>query len=1545
MLIPSIYWTTPAGRQHAGNIRPGAVLLIVLVVLTIFATLGLAFIFYAESAAISAAAFRDSPAFRGPDMEPELAFAMFLQQLIFDCRDDGSGYSSALRGHSLIRNMYGLKYTINANGTVSLDQNNNVPFNGIGRLHFKYGSPGVPGNVVLNGPKVVPADDFDLISYVYFPQDGFLRDPERFGLRTPASPGVDNRGAYIGGLNAPYTAADMNCLPLAAVKADGTVLLPSFHRNYNGISLDYSDSTYKYWSQDDPTRPWLKYTVLRPRYADHPSNLKVPDLANPGQFITIQKPGFPLPDDQYGDVQNRPPTWGGTGNDSIWMDIGAPVFTLPDGRQYKCLFAPLIVDLDGKINLNAHGNIREQNFSHASNMGLGERTEINVGQVLTATVPNTNKPEWTNLFLGALVPGTNPPKLRLGGKFGANTGPAAAKAAPLPPPFLNPPHFYAKVDFDAVSGWTLALGGTPTNKWNGPGPYQCWPTYPPGYDNASPSELAQHQLLFNTTTAAAGYRLFGAGELNKIYRYGDTNSDAMLSDLWQLLPNNFNAIVKGLPDPNNVRRRNMVTTLSNDRREPGMSPWLWISPSGNHYQLTGFPPPPKVPPQLPVLPQALPTPVRPGALPLSSPNPALFANAKQRNIGKEYGPTDWRSQAPVAQRISLNPTITDNATFVKNPIAFKGSPTLINYPLPAANTHQITDLPGFLNAENSRASTRQWEQQYGMPQYYGYANRIFQLLVKVTGAYDIYGYSKTAQPPPQPPVQGDRDALRYLAQLAVNIVDFIDTDDYITPFNWGAEGSAQFQADWGSSTNATGYPSSPWNSEWVYGTELPKVVINEAYCEYINDPQDPGLKPGAPQPHKATYYYVDTWAELCNPFLSDSTLTDNGDALIWAGQPGYPVYRLLVTNQNMNLHAPSNSDGRPDNLPPGPLPAHFPLNPKGLLTPGNVWGHVDAEFGANPITQRITALNGGFAAPTNPNLPNNAKPVNAGFYLVGPEEHAGGKGNPKQIQPVELPTFPPRNLPQPQNTPQAPNNTVSGKGMRYKFDLVPFLNPQSKPPSPPTLLLQRLLCPHLPPNPDPAQATPAKPYNPYITVDYFDMTGPNVNNPNQYVNNAASHDHSGQIKNNPLLKGINQRKSVGRKQPYRASTTNLSDPNPVPQAASAANQPQHTFFYQNTFYNNGNPVPVNFQNWGPTGPPPPKGYPAFDWLVHLDRNPTSPMELLHVSGYRPHELTQEFTGQMFGHQAPWFDNNLRLYRFFEFLETPSRQVGSNLPTNMRIPGKININTIWDLEVFQALCDPNLSSHFNSGQNDDVQDIFYQLLRSRNPKSNPPIDLQVSAYDQPFLPLSAGVVPVGDPQYPNQAPNLYHPYGLGIGNTLLRPYIPTRNDDPNQVDPTKPASKRLFEPFKPYVPKPPPTPNLNPNPNHPYVRLELLNKIYNNVTTRSNCFAAWVTVGFFEVNYVDSATGRAYLGQEMGRAEGRNIRHRMFAVVDRSVMDKAAQPPTYGRPYLPNPLTILNPKQAPPPTLNLAEDVLNQTTLFNPQSAVFKNVVPFFTVIE
>jgi hypothetical protein len=219
------------------------------------------------------------------------------------------------------------------------------------------------------------------------------------------------------------------------------------------------------------------------------------------------------------------------------------------------------------------------------------------------------------------------------------------------------------------------------------------------------------------------------------------------------------------------------------------------------------------------------------------------------------------------------------------------------------------------------------------------------------------------------------------------------------------------------------------------------------------------------------------------------------------------------------------------------------------------------------------------------------------------------------------------------------------------------------------VVLRRLANPYLPfdgQRSAPGTATANFTYNPFLTVDYIESV------PLQAVNGTAAIA------------------STGKLQPYAAYRGTL--------------QPQ-----------TGQQHPVVQCTFGRPNVPAP---PTYDALTHIDRAPISPLELLNVSGYQPYQLTQRFLGpdangtlMRFGHRAPWLDDDpslagtsRRLYRLFEFLETRPPVPGA--PVLGRSPGKVNLNTIWDPEVLQALCDLQPGSSVTAAT---VNDLFSRVL--------------------------------------------------------------------------------------------------------------------------------------------------------------------------------------------------------------------------------------------
>ncbi|MGB2611494.1 MAG: hypothetical protein WBC80_21165, partial [Isosphaeraceae bacterium] len=81
--------------------------------------------------------------------------------------------------------------------------------------------------------------------------------------------------------------------------------------------------------------------------------------------------------------------------------------------------------------------------------------------------------------------------------------------------------------------------------------------------------------------------------------------------------------------------------------------------------------------------------------------------------------------------------------------------------------------------------------------------------------------------------------------------------------------------------------------------------------------------------------------------------------------------------------------------------------------------------------------------------------------------------------------------------------------------------------------------------------------------------------------------------------------------------------------------------------------------------------------------------------------------------------------------------------------------------------------------------------------------------------------------------------------------------------------------------------------HPFWRIEMLQRVMNLTTVRTHQYAVWITVGFFEVKrrgdvaMIASADPRLafdVLGPEIGRGGDQHLRYRGFFLVDRLKLD-------------------------------------------------------------
>jgi hypothetical protein len=1165
-------------------------------------------------------------------------------------------------------------------------------------------------------------------------------------------------------------------------------------RPWNNYKMDYSYAAANPFQAFSPNVPYT-YPDFNNAYlaAVRPTDgaVLIPSFYRTtpqGQVVSLRARGLPPPEDGSCDVKNLPDSPGlfnpttnkFTPNDSVWTDIGFPVMKAPDGRQFKPLVAILMQDLDNRVNVNTHGNVLSD-IGHWQTWCISHQG-WSPGEVSLDWVISAKGPEVQYLFVG-----NNGVTGRYGrGEWGNPT---------LDDKFTPGGIFYSSTDIDC---WpnnqrdALQLPGTASAPGTNAFPYykdaysgSWWLGYDRGYSPNSWNYYDPTQDWFNNGNMMRqpDSRRFKVGDIEALLRYGDRGSPALRSDLFMLCPQSFQ----------NPKTRRQVTTLSMDLSRPGVTAAMYNPNPGQ-----------PGPYQLPVAAAGQPPQyAKRAALPFP-------AGAASPNNG-EFGP-NWYAMANAAAGLMLSNRINLNRGFVDYS------------PVSNANPSWANNDPNFGPALQSR-------QQM--------AQQIFTVLRTVTGADD---------PATATPGTPQYDALRWLAQLAVNIVDFTSFPgvnhnnpapvDVMTMFNWNPAQQGDIRKG------------------WVFGTVLPRLVVNEAYIELDNTQAD--ITSNNMQP---TSYDVNCWVELHNPFPAQTNVpgrmcvpvsyippsgpSKNGSAKLYCvGATPYAAYRFIVAQADNGMGGNTNASAltQNDNVLGVPLNIQTVVDNYTADTPtsGQTVYYQDTKAA---VVNALNANGYGGGYPANPNVAYEVQAVqagaacpigsNQGFYVLGPKVPFPGTS----ALPDFFATLPVKEQPSTAGQQNDPTLTLANaanvnSSMHYTYKPANGVNVQNLNH---TLVLQRLACPYLPPQPNPAQPL----FNPYVTVDYM-------------LKVPTNDGRTLGVAQQPTITNYN---SVGRNQPYAADNTQqVAQMKPPPMGQQS---PKNTFFSFND----------------QTGQNQTTAFP-YDWMFFANRWIISPGELLHVSGYKPHQLTQMFNqgGSKFAHRAPWFDSAACIYRAMEFFEGGMRPQWS--PIGGRFAGRININTIWDSasapDTMMALCDPEPSNFFGpcvapGSYSQAVLNLYGTMLQSRTPNGVP------GPTDRPFRGLAAAYAPPGDTQYGAN--------GCSIDDTMLRV------DPSGIINPATNQPKRLFETNS--------SQTINPTEMYPvlgtanqpvtniYANLELLTKIWNSTTTRSNVFGVWITVGFFEVTSPGTANTPPTLGNEIGRSENRHVRHRMFAVIDRT----------------------------------------------------------------
>lgn len=1444
-------------------------------------------------------------------------------------------------------------------------------------------------------------------------------------------PNAPENCAPPGGANSDYTAADFQHMLLAAQVTNSAALggiqtLPSLHRS----------SLNRYWAQrswpplpapqpDFTTAAGLQAAAsnttnlpmelkrrinLRPLPEDHPNF----SGSNPTYQGSPYASGFnPMWDGQstFGttpvpfswDVDND----GDGVPDSVWVDLGMPVRTTTDGRKYKPLFAILCTDLDGRLNLNAHGSLTQADTNYdnlwtvdPATGGYLQYDSAQSAYVQTAGSPPPVMKYAASAGLPALARGLGlgPAEINLKGILGTNyqqvligtsryegrygwTAPAAASPAAGPGT--------SDLDLLTWNKWFQYAGyqnSVPANikAWWGflvnPGTYvlDAFGTPPDpfgvgavgldaagrpiyagmryqgisGYQNYSTGEyLGLGSDICDITHSmnlpysmnlgrGASYGLssvsgafdnpFGPAELERLLRPYDADAPRLPRRLAELAPNLLPSPANPIPNPRfNVTTESWDLPCPNMVTPPNMTGWQTL-PAKRVQHITDL-----------LVARGIPTTKWSQLLP-----PELLAGLKL-DLNRPFG--CGRADTPVGQ--------TGYGIVDPPPPAAQGSSDTLTFVTPAGNVNvPFTYNPNGVTADPTGTIAVNSQQARELQARYLYV--LAKLLVDEPGLQaQLAAQLGPATAPDTEPAR----CARYLAQWAINVVSFRDRDSIMTRFRYDPD----------PLNPATGWrvpldpnlPDPVPEPHTVWGCKRPELLISETLAFHDRRTQDLSTDTLGSnhtvadgdqnfdqrfQPEGSLFVELyNPWTtqepsplELCNAPNGgvDLTKPSGKDS---SGKLRSPVWRLITVNGTADPDDPVNP-ATVDRVvyfvdPNATLPDGTTVT---LPSGGNVQFHADGNFGprvAPVLPGRYTLIGPG--QPTDTNMSTTY----LGF-------HSGENPGNVPMNPNELPR---RIVLMPNSNPatsqvaiyNAGGTTPDGAALSIKpraavvinqpcrlnisepddgYASAGAYNPATGYPTPidvpldaggnspmqsavfnngrtdnvRMIHLQRLANPLLPYNTTVPVTDPL--YNPYRTIDTMplDLAA---------FNGIVADDVARQT--SPAITSINANQFYSRQRGQNngsATTNNLWRQEPLGSTPIRNNNPPPpnpnpllttTFVFQSWLNSTlgylNDPFGVPSSTAGYVGDP----QLPFPWLNWNNRPFTSPLELMLVPAVSSRDVLRMYdlasaanpydplaSPPSFPHLANLFCSAAasagQLQRVLEFVGVSSpftcAQIAANPnsaqgnpgqhtfhpPFNSistyREPGRINLNTIYTQQVFDGLM-----NGFPTMANNPT--FWAQFVRSRRDYSGNILDMPdvncPTEFAKPFRSAAGG----------QMVPSL-------TGNVLT----PTREINATLLRAGAAADHPLFQYDSPAGQQ---VDNTNRN---PFFRYQGLERLSNLVTTRSNVYAVWITVGYFEVSPAPAGYNPAVypdgyqLGQELGTDTGEIDRHRAFYIIDRTI---------------------------------------------------------------